>query len=135
MRVPQQSRSQHALERILSSSTALIGEKSYEEVSIAEIASRARISVGSFYSRFENKDALFGMLLYQLGKETHDRIDRAIERDWSKKSLRELLLYIVTNNAEIYEKYRGILIVVHINRRLLKPQNDEARRAYNDSDL
>ena len=73
LRTPQQSRSRLTLERILSSSTALITEKSYEEVSIAEIAERARISVGGFYSRFENKEALFGTLLHRLGQETDDR--------------------------------------------------------------
>jgi len=132
LRAPQQSRSQQTLERILSSSTSLITKKSYEDVSIAEIAQHARISVGGFYTRFENKEALFGTLLDRLGKETADRIETALARDWSKKSLYELLHFIVANNAGLYEKYRGILIVVHVRTRLMQTHDDDARRAYNE---
>lgn len=132
LRAPQQPRSQQTLERILSSSTSLITEKSYEDVSIAEIAERARISVGGFYSRFENKEALYFTLLNRLGQETDDRIETALGKDWSKTSLHELLYYIVANNAEIYEKYRGILTVVHIKMRLSNPHDDGPRRAYNE---
>lgn len=132
LRAPQQSRSQQTLERILSSSTALITEKSYEDVSVAEIAERARISVGGFYSRFENKEALFGTLLDRLGQETDVRIEKALAKDWSNTSLHELLHFIVSNNAEVYEKYRGVLTVVHIKTRLVRPEDDNARCAYNE---
>lgn len=132
LRTPQQSRSQQTLERILSSSTTLIAEKSYEDVSVAEIAERAQISVGGFYSRFENKEALFGTLLNRLGQETDERIEEALANDWSNTSLRDLLHFIVTNNAEVYERYRGVLTVVHIKTRLVRPHDDNARRAYNE---
>ncbi len=131
LRAPQQSRSQQALERILSSSTSLITKKSYEDVSITEIAEHARISVGGFYTRFENKEALFGTLLIRLGEETDDRIKAALAIDWSKKRLPELLHFIVANNAELYEKYRGILSVVHARTRLMQTHGDDSRRAYN----
>jgi len=131
-RAPQQARSQQTLERILASSTSLMSKKSYEDVSIAEIAEHARISVGGFYTRFENKDALFGTLLNRLGRETDDKIETALARNWSKKSLHDLLHFIVANNAELYEKYRGILIVVHVRTRLMQTHDDDAHRAYNE---
>ena len=131
---PRQSRSQQTLERILSSSTALIAEQSYDEVTIAEIARRAKISVGGFYSRFHNKEALLSVLLERLGQETQHRISAALADNWSNRSLQDLLRQIVSNNAELYLKYRGVLTVVHIQTRILEPGGDQsARTAYNEN--
>lgn len=132
IKLPQQSRSKQTLERILDSSTKLIAETSYDELSIVQIASRAKVSVGGFYSRFENKDALFEMLLVRLANETQDRIDDALAADWSDVPLRELLLHVVANNAELYDKYRGVLTAVHVQSRVLRSEkHDSARRKYN----
>lgn len=132
LREPRQSRSQQTLERILQSSTALIAEQSYDEVTIAEIAARAQISVGGFYSRFDNKAALLGTLCQRLGQETQSRIGTALANDWSSTSLLDLLQIIVFGNAEIYEKYRGVLTVVHLQTRVLRPGGeDSARQVYN----
>jgi len=132
-RAPQQSRSQRTLERILSSSTMLIAEKPYDSVSIAEIASSARISVGGFYSRFENKEALFSTLQSRFVQETQERIESALATDWSHSSLRELLHFIVANNVELYEKYRGVLTDVYIRTRVLRSQTNRDLRGHNAS--
>ena len=104
---PRQSRSQQTLERILSASTAQIAVQSYDELTIAEIARHARISVGGFYSRFENKEALFTALQVRLGEETQSRIIDALNKDWSSTSLHDLLLFIVSSNAEVYVNTMG----------------------------
>lgn len=131
---PRQPRSQHTLERILSSSTAQIAEQSYDELTIAGIAARAQISVGGFYSRFQNKEALFTALQVRLGEETQDRLNDALSNDWSSTSLHDLLHFIVTNNAEIYKKYRGVLTVVHMRTRVLHTDGEEIReiQTYNN---
>lgn len=132
LREPRQTRSQQTLKRILQSSTALIAEQSYDEVTIAEIAERAEISVGGFYSRFQNKEALLRVLQERLGQETQNRINTALAKDWSVTSLYDLLYFIVSNNAELYEKYRGVLTVIHIRTRVLDSRVEDAtRRAYN----
>lgn len=132
-RSPQQSRSQQTLERILSSSTTLISEKAYDSVSIAEIASSARISVGGFYSRFKNKEALFNALQIRFAHETQERIDRALAADWSQTSLRELLEFVVTNNAKLYDKYRGVLTAIYIRTRVLEPGTNKGLQSYNEN--
>ena len=104
-----QGRSQQTLERILAASTDLVAEFSYEELTIADIANRSSISVGGFYSRFRNKDALFQALRLRLADETHLRIEAALKRDWSRQSLRDLVYFVVAGNAELYTKYRGVL--------------------------
>lgn len=129
---PKQSRSQQTLDRILQSSTALIAEQSYDDVTITDIAARSQISVGGFYSRFRNKEALLSVLAENLAHETQTRISSAMSSDWAAKSLAELLNFIVTNNVELYEKYRGVLAVIHLRTRvLLNRTDDNKRRDYN----
>ena len=63
---PRQARSQHTLDRLLDAAEALVHEKGgFDDVPIAEIVRRAESSVGSFYSRFPDKDAL----LQAMGRE------------------------------------------------------------------
>ena len=132
MREPQQSRSQNTLHRILSSGTALIAEQSYDAVTIADIARRAKISVGGFYARFKNKEALFKVLQEQFAQETQMLISQALEKDWTERSLSDLLQLMVSSNAELYEKYRGVLVVVHLKTRTLAtPEDSASLRDYN----
>ncbi len=131
---PTQLRSQQTLQRILSSGTALISEQSYDEVTIADIAARAQISVGGFYSRFRNKEALFNKLQAQLAEETQNKILAALSDDWSSTNLYDLLHHMVAGNAELYEKYRGVLTVIHLRTRVSQSDGDNsAHQAYNNN--
>lgn len=125
---PRQIRSQKTLDNIIKSSLELVAARSYEEVSIADIAEHASMSVGGFYSRFENKEALFKTLYGQLAAETHARIAQAYALDWSAKPLADLVHHIVAGNAELYQKYRGILKVSHIQSHA---QNNSNTQIYN----
>ena len=57
-----QARSRRTAERIVSAALELLGSKAFEEMSVAEIAARAGVSVGGFYARFPGKDALLDYL-------------------------------------------------------------------------
>jgi AcrR family transcriptional regulator len=58
IRPPQQRRSRESLERVLKAGERVLEQKGYEGFTIAEVSRRAKVSVGSVYGRFENKDAL-----------------------------------------------------------------------------
>jgi AcrR family transcriptional regulator len=58
VRPPQQRRSRESLERVLLSGEKLLAQKGYEGFTIGEVSRRAKVSVGSVYGRFDNKDAL-----------------------------------------------------------------------------
>src|SRR5687768_6072455 len=58
VRPPRQERSQKTLERILDAAELLFGKKGYERTSVAEICAAAGSSVGAFYARFPDKQAL-----------------------------------------------------------------------------
>jgi AcrR family transcriptional regulator len=55
----------------------LLATHDHEQVSVAQLAREAGISVGAFYQRFPNKDAFLGRLLV----ERMDSARRALDRD------------------------------------------------------
>ena len=55
---PLQDRSRRTAERITAAALALLEKKSFAELSVAEIARKAGVSVGGFYARFPSKQAL-----------------------------------------------------------------------------
>src|SRR2546430_7916872 len=61
-RPPQQTRSQETLDRILDAAERVLDEKSFTEATLAEIMERAGVTVGAFYRRFPDKDALLHLL-------------------------------------------------------------------------
>jgi AcrR family transcriptional regulator len=65
----QQARSRLTQQRILDAGTALLEEGGAEVLTIAAVASRAGVSVGSVYRRFGDKDRLIAAL-------QHDMIDQ-----------------------------------------------------------
>ena len=55
VQAPRQARSQRTFDNLLDAAEDLLNEKSFLEISINEIVSRAGSSVGSFYARFDDK--------------------------------------------------------------------------------
>ena len=80
-----QKRSRATLERLLAAGIALLEDKGYEGLSIAELSARSGVSVGSIYQRFDSKESLFVALqeriLERIDAEQQglfDGIDRAL---------------------------------------------------------
>ena len=57
-RPPQQTRSQETLDRILDAAEQVLVEKAFGEATLAEIMERAGVTVGAFYRRYPDKNAL-----------------------------------------------------------------------------
>jgi AcrR family transcriptional regulator len=58
VRQPRQARSRATLDRLLAAAEALLAEKHFEAATVSEIVARAGSSVGAFYTRFPDKEAL-----------------------------------------------------------------------------
>lgn len=67
---PVQARSRRTLERILAASMEVLDEAGFKGASMAEIASRAGVSVATLYTRFKDKEALLDHLFSSL-QSTH----------------------------------------------------------------
>ena len=53
---PKQQRAQDVLDNLVEATIALLREREFENVSVADIANRARVSVGTFYTRFPTRE-------------------------------------------------------------------------------
>ncbi len=71
---PRQRRSHESLERILDAAESLIRERGFDNMTIAEVVHRSGSSVGSIYSRFNNKLGL----LEAVQVRYHARVQNAI---------------------------------------------------------
>ena len=58
VRPAKQARAQETVARFFAALAQVLDEKTFDEASVAEIAKRASSSVGAFYARFQDKDAL-----------------------------------------------------------------------------
>lgn len=70
LRPPTQQRSRDSLERVMRASERLLAKKGYEGFTIAEVSRTAKVSIGSVYGRFENKDAV----IYEVHRRMRDRL-------------------------------------------------------------
>ncbi len=107
---PQQARSQQTLDRILRATEELLGEKSIDAISVAEIAKRAGSSVGAFYARFPDKEALFHSLFQRFYEEGTATIDAALSPDrWADVPFDKVLETAISFLVQVFRERRGVL--------------------------
>lgn len=130
VRAPRQARSQQTLQRFLDATQQLLEERSFEEITVADIVRRADRTVGSFYARFDDKYAV----LYELVESVFTRIkdlvrafcdpvrwDGQSASDWVSESVRlnvqayrrsAALFHAAFSAATIDERFRQLRIDV-----------------------
>jgi AcrR family transcriptional regulator len=142
---PRQQRSRKTLERVLDALVELLAKKPFEEITMAELARRARIAVTSIYARFENKQALVLAAHERHRDEMIREIDQLLDpARWQGASLEIIVREVITrviadrrsrlpllraalliNDPEVYE--RAAQISRHVSERmtiLLSPHLD-----------
>ena len=77
---PLQKRSQRTQEALLEAAEHLTQSTGFDQLTVADIASQAGCSVGAFYRRFRDKDALLDALHERL-TERGEKMLRVLERD------------------------------------------------------
>ena len=110
VRPPLQERSRATLFRFLEATMGLLAERRFEQATVAEIARRARSSVGAFYARFVDKDALMGYLdsqLFESGMTAWDEF-LASER-WRGRTAAEVVTAVVDRVTRKRREHRGLL--------------------------
>jgi AcrR family transcriptional regulator len=108
-RPPQQTRSQETLDRILDAAERVLEEKSFTEATLAEIMERAGVTVGAFYRRFPDKDALLHLLDERFFHEMEERADELLDPvHWQGASIAEVLCEFSRTAVEVYRTRRGV---------------------------
>ena len=110
IRPPQQARSQETLERLLDAAEHLVSEKGFEDTGVAEVARRAGSSVGAFYARFPDKDALLHALYDRYYEQAIATADAAlVPTRWEGARIPEILAAVVRFLVSIYRDQRGLI--------------------------
>lgn len=108
---PVQERSARTLRRMVDAARDALETRRFDDLTLAEITSRAGVTVGAFYQRFPSKSALLEYLeqeAYQEIRESSAALFSAPSPD-PAPSTRVLLRSFVAGMAALYREHRGIL--------------------------
>ena len=110
VRPPQQARSQRTLDRILDAAEALVADKGFEDATVAEVVRRAGSSVGAFYSRFRDKDALLHALYDRHHQQAIATADDALDPvRWAGAATPRILRAVIRFLVRIYREQAGLM--------------------------
>ena len=111
-----QVRSQQTQEKLLNALNNCLKADFFEHISIAQITEQAGVSVGTFYRRFKNKEALLPYLYQDFGNQQREWVQSLTTEKQS--SLAEQVRYLINNNCEFLSANAGVLRTLHLNSRL-----------------
>lgn len=105
-RVPRTERGRRTMRKLLDAAAEEFGEKGFHEGSVSGITRRAGAALGSFYTYFDSKDAIFKALVRDLSSQVGAEARKAMEGDLStldteKAALRGFMSF-AREHKEIY---------------------------------
>jgi AcrR family transcriptional regulator len=105
-KTPRTERGRKTLRLLLDAAAAEFGEKGFHESSVVSITQRAGVALGSFYTYFDSKDALFQALVRDMSAQVRNTVGpvMAAETDrleGERKGLAEFLSF-VRQHKELY---------------------------------
>ncbi|QIK97297.1 TetR/AcrR family transcriptional regulator [Sphingomonas sp. HDW15A] len=105
-KAPRTARGERTLRKILDAAIAEFGERGFAETSIVGITSRAKVALGTFYTYFDSKEALFAALVQDMSGKVRDLVAPAFAeaRDALDGERRALAAYLrfVADHKEVY---------------------------------
>jgi AcrR family transcriptional regulator len=109
VRPPRQERTRASLTRLLDAAEALLAEKSFDDISIAEVTRLGKTSIGGFYRRFPDKDGLLHAAHERFCDDARATADEALSLEkWAGASLVEILEQVTAFLVEIHREKKGL---------------------------
>jgi AcrR family transcriptional regulator len=109
IRPPRQARTQETLDRLLDSAERLLEQKGFDDLSVAEIARDAGSSVGAFYRRLKDKDAVLHALHERYCDEAYATAEAALEPErWQDAGIEEIAEAAVPFLVQIFSERIGL---------------------------
>ncbi len=106
---PRQERSRDKLERVLAATDALLCERLFEDIAMADIAAKAGVAVGTIYTRFRKKDDLLPALFARHDESVAATLRAFLEGLGRKRTLRARIEGIVNFAVDYHLQHRGLL--------------------------
>ena len=108
-KTPRTERGRKTLRKLLDASAIEFGEKGFHEASVSSITRRAGVALGSFYTYFDSKDALFRALVLDMSENVRTSARAAISPDMGAFAIeRAALTAFLDFASEHKEVYRII---------------------------
>lgn len=105
---PQQVRSRKTMDSVLAVAEDLVAQGLFARTPVAEIARRAGTSVGAFYARFRDKDALLHVLQERFVERLEGAVDEMTHPSrWAGRSLPVVVHGLVAGAARLLRTERG----------------------------
>ncbi len=110
LRPPKQRRSRETLQKFLDATRELLEEKSFDDISVAEITRKAGASVGAFYARFDDKEGLLEYLNGLFDAEITGDVRRTIDsKNWNEAPLESVVTELLQVLVRSHRHHRGTL--------------------------
>ena len=105
-KAPRTARGEKTLRKILDAALAEFGTRGFSDSSIVGITSRARVALGTFYTYFDSKEAVFQALVRDMSARVRDHVAPTLEgaTDQFDAERRALAAYLdfVVGHKEVY---------------------------------
>ncbi len=103
---PRTARGEKTLRKILDAALGEFGERGFSDSSIVGITSRAKVALGTFYTYFNSKEAVFAALVGDMSGRVRDHVAPALGKgrdglDGERLAL-EAYLQFVARHKEVY---------------------------------
>ncbi len=113
VKAPRQARSQETLERLLDAAEAIIIEGGIDAATVAEVARRAGSSVGSFYARFADKEALLRCMLERFHEQAIATTDAVlVPPRWDGVELGDALETMLLFMMRVLRERRRLMVAM-----------------------
>src|SRR4030095_8761750 len=78
-KAPRTARGEKTLRKMLDAALLEFGQKGFHDSSIVGITRRAKVALGTFYTYFDSKEAVFAALVRDMSRQVRDHVAPAIE--------------------------------------------------------
>ena len=105
-KAPRTARGAKTMRKILDAALAEFGEKGFSDSSVVSITSRAKVALGTFYTYFDSKEALFAALVEDMSLRVREAVAPALSEgtDTLDAERRALAAYLgfAASHKEVY---------------------------------
>jgi AcrR family transcriptional regulator len=110
---PRQTRSQRTLERLLDATALLLEKNRFDDLRVPAIAKQAKLSVGAFYARFKDRNAVLHALHHQYCEATYQEADASLAPDRLEgANVADIVRMYVGHMRDLMERKHGFLRAV-----------------------
>src|SRR5438046_10425717 len=98
-KAPRTARGERTMRKILDAAREEVGERGFSDSSIVGITQRAGVALGTFYTYFDSKEALFQALVRDMSAQVRDNVGPAFSQatdglDGERRALEAFLKFV-----------------------------------------